>query len=302
MTNSGPSKTALAVAGGVVYAAGDPELRDFVDSDAAGLVRHMLRATRPGLLAMIDSRIGRMLVPLIERWTIPGIIRHWVCRKQWVARAWEAAQSDGFDALVVLGSGFDALSLRAAPTNEGTIRTVDVDHPATLAVRRKALSKNTLPAHSLIAHDLAQPGIVHAIAPGLVANASSFVIIEGVLMYLESTRVDELFGELAKLPSRRLRVAFSFMETPGGCQPAFRRRSRLVDLWLRMRGEPFRSGLDPAKLDTWVKGHGFRIVTFAETPDLAGTNSEPLHGECVALIERIEPTPNEAAPTGDRVR
>lgn len=288
MTGDGPSRTALLVAGGVVYAAGDDRLCELVEPRAAELSRRMLQAARPSLLQLIDSRPGRWAIRALERWTIPGIIRHWNCRKVWLARAWESAQRDGFDTLIILGSGFDTLSLRVAQSSGGTIQTIDVDHPATLKARQSALSGFSEPSHSYIAHDLGHPHVGDALRPAISNEKSVFVVIEGVLMYLEPDRVNELFRELAAMAARRLRVAFSFMEKIGDFAPAFRPRSRLVDLWLGFWREPFRSGLDPNALAAWLKGRNFQLLEYSASPDDAPAAATKLHGECVALADRVE--------------
>lgn len=288
MTGSGPSRTALLVAAGVVFASSEPDLRDLVDSDAVALARRLLQSTRPSLLRLIDSPNGRKLIRWLERCTIPGIIRHWNCRKQWIERTWRQARRDEYDMLVILGSGFDTLSLRTARAGGGMIRTVDVDHPATLAARRAALAGFDIPGHSFFAYDLSEPDLRASLERVILRDNSVFVVIEGVLMYLPPQRVNALFRELAGTASRRMRIAFSFMEQAGGSRPAFRPRSRLIDGWLRVRGEPFRSGLDPSRLDEWLKGLGFQLLSFAPTPDEARAVTGALRGECVSLAERVE--------------
>ena len=291
MRPDAPSRTALVVAGGVVFAAGEPAMQDIVDPDAARLTRSMLRMNAMGnrLLRLIDSRAGRILIRLIERCTIPGVIRHWNCRKRWFEQAWRRAHVDGFDTMVVLGSGFDTLSLRVAIEPGASIRTIDVDHPATLAARRYGIAGHVPQSHTLVEHDLGQSGLGVALGGAISADSSTFVLIEGVLMYLEPGRVSRLFAELSSLKLRRLRVAFTFMECSESAPPAFRPRSRLVDLWLRWRGEPFRSGLDPDELKKWLEEQGFQLLDFSRTPGRAEGDANMLRGECAAVADRIEP-------------
>lgn len=288
MIGDGPSRTALVVAGGVAYAAGDPQLKGLVEPEAAKFTRRMLQYARPRLLRLIDSPLGRWAIRTLERWTIPGIIRHWNCRKVWLAQAWESARHDNFDTLVILGSGFDTLSLRVAQSAGGAIQTIDVDHPATLRARQSAVSDFSHPSHTFIAHDLGHPDVGETLRPAISNERSVFVVIEGVLMYLEPERVEELFRELAAMQLRNLRIAFSFMERLGDAPPAFRPRSRLVDIWLGLRREPFRSGLDPKELNAWLRKLGYQLLKYAASPDDAPTTDTKLRGEGVALADRVE--------------
>lgn len=279
-----PSRTALLVAGGICFAANEPELRGLVDAEAVRLTRLLLGACGPGrnLLRWIDSTQRRTLLKLLERCTIPGIVRHWICRKRWIEASWRAAQRDGFDTLVVLGCGFDTLSLRAGET----AHVIDVDRTPVLTVRRAALARLGLRDHALIEHDLEAPGLDRQLARALAPTSSTFVLIEGVLMYLEPSRVDDLFAELRELSGQRLRIGFTFMESPRGAAPAFRPRSRLVDAWLRWRREPFRSGLDPSELRGWLRQHGFELTHYSPTPARADAGLLSLRGEAVALADR----------------
>jgi len=286
-----PSRTALVVSAGVVFAAGEPAMQGIVDPEAARWTRLLLRTNPQGnrLLRLVDSWAGRMLIRLMERCTIPGVIRHWNSRKRWIEQAWRIASADGFDTLVVLGSGFDTLSLRIALAPDNETRTIDVDHPVTLTARRTGIAGLVSPSHLLVEHDLCQPGLGAAIGAAIPMKSSVFVLIEGVLMYLSPGRVSELFSELAALKAERLRVAFTFMEGSGSRPPAFRPRSRLVDGWLRWRGEPFRSGLDPENLASWLESRGYRLADFSTTPGRAPGCIHPLRGECAAVANRIEP-------------
>jgi methyltransferase (TIGR00027 family) len=283
-----PSGTALIVAAGIVLAARDSSLQAVVDPEIVRLTREMLACTRKGrrLLGWIDSPRRRILLRSLERVTIPGIIAHWTCRKHWLAKMWETARRDGFNTLLTLGSGLDARSLCVARREGECVATVDVDHPATLAVRRRAITGLVGSSHRLIEHDFSRAGLTAALQDALGQDSSVFVLAEGLLMYLDAARVDGLFAELARAPARRLRIAFTFMETRAGSAASFHPRSRLIDTWLRWRGEPFRSGLDPGSLAAWLDRSGFRLIEFSARPGRTGDRFGLLRGECAAVAER----------------
>ena len=286
MTGDAPSRTSLAVAAGVVFAAGEPALAEILPREAADLSRVLLSATSQGrkLLRWIDSRAGRIGLRLLDRCTVPGIIGHWVCRKRWIEDAWQAARREGFDTLVVLGSGFDTLSWRIAREADPSVRTIDLDHPATLVARRAGIASAGGPSPFLVEYDLRHKGLDRILSADLLGQSSTFVLIEGVLMYFDSHRISELFSELAALPARRLRVAFTFMEISHDGRPAFRPSNPLVDLWLRWRGEPFYSGFDCESLESWLRQHGFSLREFAQRPghSYVGLICLP-RGECAAI-------------------
>ena len=59
-------------------------------------------------------------------------------RKRWIESRVRAAIADGASQLVVLGAGFDTLGVRLA-VERPDFRVVEIDHPATLAVKRSVV-------------------------------------------------------------------------------------------------------------------------------------------------------------------
>lgn len=291
------SRTALAVAGGVVLADLDPRLHRILPPQTAALTRELLGASVEGrrLLRWIDTRAGRTALRLLERMTIPGIAAHWACRKRWLDDAWIEARDAGADTLVVLASGFDTLSLRAVRDATRVVRAIDVDHPATLGVRRPGLAAGGGPHPLLVEHDLSTQGLVRALEGAIPAGARTFVVVEGVLMYLGRPLVDAMFAALAALPSNSLRVAFTFMETTPVQPPAFRPRSRLIDAWLAWRGEPFQSGIEVDGLREWLHARGFALRSLAREPCHALVDRALPKGECAAIADRVSAVPSEPA-------
>jgi methyltransferase (TIGR00027 family) len=272
----------------VVFASGEPALAGILPPEAAELSRVLLGATSQGrkLLRWIDSRAGRVALRLFDRCTVPGIIGHWVCRKRWIEDVWQAARREGFDTLVVLGSGFDTLSWRVARGAGPSVRTIDLDHPATLVARRAGIAAAGGPSPLLVEYDLCNKGLDHTLNFDLLGQSSTFVLIEGVLMYFDSGRIIELFAEIAALPALRLRVVFTFMEISHDGRTAFRPSNPLVDLWLKWRGEPFCSGFDCESLEPWLSQRGFSLSGIAQRPGHSYARGVRLpSGECGAVAE-----------------
>lgn len=287
------SSTAIVVAGGVVLAAEDATLRGCVLPDAAPLSRALLRTTAAGrvILKMVGSRIGRSALRLLERLTIPGIVGHWNCRKCWIDDAWKQARGDGYDTILVLGSGFDTLSLRVARSHGDRVRVIDVDHPATLAARRAGVSDLGGRAPIMIEHDLGTPGVCRALGTHIGEDTSVFVVIEGVLMYFDAARVESLLAEVASIPARRLRVAFTYMEESPEGVAAFRPHSLLVHAWLSIIGEPFRSCMKPESIAALLGAHGFVLRDMSSRPGHSLVERALAGGEGAVVAERVRGTP-----------
>jgi methyltransferase (TIGR00027 family) len=210
---------------------------------------------------------------------------------------WVESRAHGFDQLVVLGAGLDTLGVRAAA--DGAVRVVEVDHPATQRIKREILGPRS--SLQLIEAKLDEPGGIGAAAETLDPGRASFIVIEGLLMYLSAAEVRRLLDEVRSLNVPALRIAFTFMEHWSSGKIGFMPRSRLVEWWLHFRGEPFRWWIATGELAAFLKPHGLQLQAVADGRALGGT----LLGESVAIAQpmsanalppRAAATPPRAAP------
>lgn len=276
-------------------------MQGVVPPQAVAFSRTLMSATANGrrLLRWIDSPTGRWVLRCVERCTIPGMVGHWNCRKRWIDDAWQQAQSEGFNTLIIAGSGFDTLSLRATRKANQHVHAIDLDHPNTLRARRSGIELLGGPGPTLIEHDLGEPGLQRALEGALPEDANTLIVIEGVLMYLDPARVTALLSEFASLPSKRLRLVFTFMELSQRGKPAFAPRSWLVDTWLSLVGEPFCSGMTPQSLREMLSMHGFTPREVERHPGHSLTQLKLPSGECAVVADHSRHLPKTPEPCLD---
>ncbi len=232
----------------------------------------------------------RALWRLIEHATLPGIVEHYGHRKAWIEARCRKALRDGVERVIVIGAGFDTLALRLA-AEFPMVEWVEVDHPATQAAKRRALATlpmGRVPNIAFIAADLVRQPLP---TPLIDSPRSTFVVIEGLLMYLEAARVESLLGQLRCASRSNVRVVFSFMERGADGRAGFRPPSRMIDTWLSWRGEPFVWAVDPTTLEPWLDTLGFRLVALSRPPfDGTWRARTRLQGE--SLVETVAVAPS----------
>ena len=207
----------------------------------------------------------RRLAALVQ----PGITAHYWHRKRWIEECCRTALADGTQRVVVAGAGFDTLALRLAPQFPD-VEFVELDHPATQREKRAALARfrSDLVAVgnlSFLPVDLSiEPLPVRSFDDG----KRTLLIMEGLLMYLKPTTVDQLFAGLGHFRSP-IQVVFSFMTQwdDGSC--GFRPRSRWVERWLASREEPFTWSLRSDILESYLRTFGLLLVKRATAKCLA---------------------------------
>jgi methyltransferase (TIGR00027 family) len=264
-----PSSTAALIAAATVFLARDRALAHLVPPGAAEICARCLSP-----LALLVSRLP-WLARAAERATIPGLCAHFMMRKRWIEQAVRGALGRGASQVVIIGAGYDTLAARLAP-EFAHVRFIEVDHPATQAVKRRAVKAAA--NLSFVPADLARVPLLEALAGSLLPGRSLY-IAEGVLMYLMPAQVDRFFAAVGD------EAVFTVMEpTPEG-RIAFHNATSLERALLRLWGEPFRSALARDELAPFLAKRGFRLRQYA---DLARAHAELelARGELVVHAER----------------
>ena len=283
------SATARVIAAATVMLAKEPRGAGLVPPQAVAWCRLLLstNASDRMLAASASFAPTRALWRLIERATLPGIVEHYGHRKACIEARCRTAIAEGAARVIVVGAGFDTLALRLADEYPA-VEWVEVDHPATQNAKRRALESiepQRRPSIEFIAADLSREPLPDA----LVGDPrSTFVVMEGVLMYLEPARVEALLVQVPAVSRSNVRVVFSFMERGEDGRAGFRPASRLIDAWLAWRHEPFLWCATAAMLEPWLDGLGLQLVELIEPPFNGAWRSRTrLSGE--SLVEALAP-------------
>jgi methyltransferase (TIGR00027 family) len=210
-------------------------------------------------------------------------------RKKCIATLAHSALTNGARQIVVVGAGFDPLSLELR-LDFPVAEFWEVDHPATQRHKLRGLPQTGTERLHFIAVDLNAAALDGdaLIKSSFDPAKRTFWIAEGLLMYLEADKISSLMKTLSSLSASGSQFGFTFMEKQSGGQIRFHSQSKLVDWWLRGRGEPFVWGTARGELADLVRP--WRIVRFFDHNDLrglgAGLADEPIaQGEVICLAE-----------------
>ena len=286
MKRDKPSNTALIVAAGLQLVRPAAATAPLLPFEAIRRGAALLQAAHPRMAGLLRQGWFRALCRALERATLPGISLHFALRKRLLRDHARAAIARGCRQVVVLGAGLDTLcmELKADHTQLGCI---EIDHPATQAVKRRAAGAGGQGIH-FIGADLAQQrlGTVLLDCPAFDGALPTLFVAEGLLMYVPLDAVGALFAQMAAAASDS-QVAFTWLEPQADGRPNFRQRSRLVDFWLALRAEPFLSGMARTELGRFMDGAGFVLDAVNESVDLLGP------AQRAELGERALPLPGE---------
>jgi methyltransferase (TIGR00027 family) len=256
------STTAKLIAAAMVLLHNDPRTQNLVAAQTAELSERCLSGSDRWLPASARHAATRALWLALERRLLPGIVRHFALRKRWIEQRCRAAIADGATRIIVLGAGFDALGHRLALEND-RIEVIEIDHPATQAVKRAAIGSHPL---RFMACDLGRDGLPATLSAD---TRRTVVIAEGLLMYLGEPAVMRLFDQVHALSVAGVHFIFTHLvQWPGG-RAGLRPCSRAVDAWLAWHGEPFTWAIAPQAVPALLRRHGFALIDSATPADLA---------------------------------
>ncbi len=286
------SGTAVLIATSLVLMHSHPEYAGLVSAKTADLCASFIEAcsrTPRSLSNLGRHRWFQRAVSLIERLTIPGILRHYALRKKCLAQLTREALESDIEQVVVLGAGFDPLALELHDEFPQA-RFWEIDHRATQQYKSRAAGGIDMKQFHFVAADLTDDQIdTHMLASGdFDSKQRTFWIAEGLLMYFPENAVASLLSSVASLSARGSRFAFTFMEWQPDGRIRFRRQTRLVDWWLRQRGEPFAWGVERGHLAEFARP--WQVVRIFDEADLhaldLSSGDFPLAaGELICLAE-----------------
>jgi methyltransferase (TIGR00027 family) len=242
----------------------------------------------------------------IERVTVPGIFLHYLMRKLFIEDAVRRALADpsaGARQVVIIGAGLDTLGARLAL--EGTVaggKVIEVDHPLTQRVKRRALARHSRQPTNLqlVELDLTARALDATLraSSSFDPNLATVFVAEGLLMYLAAEQVQSFFRALRDLAAPGSRVVFTFMESDRADRIRFKSLpgwyAPLLDLWLRRLGEPMRWAIDRERLESYLQPLGWRLLAIADRETFRSRFLEPrglgdrelVDGEYVGVAER----------------
>ncbi len=204
----------------------------------------------------------------------PGLMAFVVARHRWIDDALAASLARGVDQLLVLGAGYDTRAWRFADQLDG-VAVFEVDHPATGRRKRRILAEraDALPPVEVthVEVDFQTQSLAERLqASGFAPGRRTFVVWEGVSMYLRRGAVQATLGTLSELTGPGSEVVMDLwyvIDQPSAAASAL----RASPLLLALVGEPITFGLHPDDLPGFVRPHGFSVEALARARDLEST-------------------------------
>ncbi|MBF0507818.1 MAG: class I SAM-dependent methyltransferase [Deltaproteobacteria bacterium] len=175
----------------------------------------------------------------------------------------ETAIDRGIRQYVLLGAGLDTFALRRADLLD-KIQVIEVDHPATQALKRQRLSAMghlAPPSLEFIAVDFSQENLPQALSrSSFDFETPAFFSWLGVTYYLERENLFQVLHSLSETAAPHSRVVFDYMDTEAFDPDMATPRVKDLRNKVRLLGEPMKTGLDPRTLEKDLRQAGWKLL------------------------------------------
>jgi methyltransferase (TIGR00027 family) len=174
----------------------------------------------------------------MQKVAMPGFYLHFALRKRCIEGFVKAAIHDGAEQLIVIGAGFDTLSLRIAKEYPN-LSIIEIDHPATQTLKSDAIDRldQQLKNLHLLSLDLTQDNMQDMLLKSehYDENKSSAFVAEGLLMYLTEKHVREMLNFMSVNSGHGSQFIFTYMEENETGNYQFKNSSWVATFWLWMK-------------------------------------------------------------------
>ncbi len=263
MKSEEASSTALTVAQGILYCAGQPATATLVSSEVSDALNKILSSSKEGQkrLAQLKNPLFKIMMPIMESLIMPAVSLHYVLRKRYIEDYALKCINEGATQVVNLGAGFDTLCYRLSKRFD-QLNFFEIDHPATNRLKAEALKnepcfdKNL----TLLPVDFTQQTLEDRLGshPKFISAAPTLFISEGVLAYLTEEQVRHQLRVLKEMTDKAPKLIFTFSE-PNALQKD--NNSILLSLYLKIKGEPFKWTIMRNDLSDFLKSNGYALKT-----------------------------------------
>ena len=219
---------------------------------------------------VFTRRFNRRILKVIERCSIPGLYLHFALRKKLIESIVQGQIEKGaVKQVVVIAAGFDPLTA-ALHKNYPEVRFFELDHPATQVIKMAALADAGANLFFCPA-DLTTSSITDALAPAWFdASLPTIFIAEGITMYLDAKQVDKFFAGIRTLSQHPdSSLIFTYMAKSPLGMIGFDSQTWMARLWLQLKGEPMKWGIEPENIPGFLSARGFTLNRDHSAADLS---------------------------------
>lgn len=195
-----------------------------------------------------------------------GTYEYIVLRTKYIDEIFCVAVNQGFEQIVLFGAGYDTRGIRLRGNHE-PISVFEVDIEATQTQKRNTIKQPT--PITYVAADLNQPGVKELLLKsGFKVRRRTLFVMEGLLMYLDVTAIDELFTFMSESGGNGSEIVFDYIRSEfvtGHAREGLVEARKIVADFQ----ETWRFGMIDESVEDFLIKRGIHLIELMDTTALA---------------------------------
>jgi methyltransferase (TIGR00027 family) len=200
-----------------------------------------------------------------------GIYEYTIARTRYIDAVFKEVLAAGVDQIVIFGAGFDTRALRLL-TGYPTVKIFELDMPVTQKAKLGQYAKRKLdiPANvTFIPMDFDKESLPEKLAAaGCRKGVMTLFLLEGLLMYLQPSSVDETFKVIEAFAGPGSTVIFDYVQASVLRQEGTCFGESDILKSVAKAGEQWHFGLEPDRLYQFLKKFGLTAAEHKQAQDL----------------------------------
>ena len=269
MRKDKPSRTAYKVALNILTLGQKPGMEEVLPDGIVDATERLLVASGAASATVVRLCRWSKMAYIYEAfdWMLPGQFEAFAYRKAFCEQQVRDGIDEGATQILVLGAGYDTMTWRLTP-NFPDVNFFEIDHPATARLKAKGIKEMGQSDNlHLIPEDLSKRKLVDVLKShkSWDQGAQTVIIAEGLLMYLPSSAVHDLFSQCASISGTGTRIAFTYIGKRLDGRPDAGRCTGFLLWTLKVNGEPWLWSIQPEQIGRVLKENGWTY-----SPELVG--------------------------------
>ncbi len=261
------STTALLIAKAHVFLSHDSNYEDLISPEALEWSKRFIDTAtgQKNYDRLCQKRYYRWFIKSYENLILPGIMKHYLLRKQFIENQTVQILSQGeTKRVVIMAGGFDTLALRLAEKYPD-VEFIELDHPATQKVKVCSVADAKPKNMQFISIDYQQSKLEDVLESK--KDEETLYIAEGLLMYLSEADVKSMFRMMTRISPGKRKIIFSYRT------PVKNDKWTLVNCWLALKNESLTWSISKEEMAEFIENVYSNIEMTVTPADLQRVKS-----------------------------
>jgi methyltransferase (TIGR00027 family) len=213
---------------------------------------------------LLLPRFVRLFINIIKKILAPrGIYEYVIARTKYIDSVFENAIQENCEQILIFGAGFDSRGIRLSGKGK-PVKVFELDARYTQEAKLNQLKKRRITAPGNIVYipiDFNKERLEDKLVEyGFSKNKKSLFILEGLIMYLEETAVDNTFSIIHKFADRGSLVVCDYIYASVLRKENLYYGEKNIHRAVLYAGEPWKFGIEKGEIEIFLLNRGFKLI------------------------------------------